>query len=198
MTCSRRLRRTWGPSTRGPRASAKPASLRMTGVVVIRRIIFSVLRCHFSKCRQPWLYASALRRRVTPLTPVILSGVTASRSEAVTESKDPVPACSGTGTARHSHHACTKHGEDALTCPRRLRRTWGPSTRGPRASAKLTSLRMTDVGAFSALRAMFLLHHFPKYVSGQGAEFSSRLLKLALRNPFRNPQRTPVSTAPTG
>jgi hypothetical protein len=81
-----------------------------------------------------------------PHNSVILSGVTAERSEAVTESKDPVPVCSCTGTARHSHHACTKHGEDALTCSRRLRRTWGPSTRGPRASAKPASLRMTDVG----------------------------------------------------
>src|SRR5580704_11445478 len=39
---------------------------------------------------------------------VILSGVTAERSEAVTQSKEPMPACGSTGTARHCHDASVR------------------------------------------------------------------------------------------
>jgi hypothetical protein len=39
------------------------------------------------------------------ITPVILSGVSASRSEALTESKDPMPSESSTSAARYSHPA---------------------------------------------------------------------------------------------
>jgi hypothetical protein len=40
-----------------------------------------------------------------PTKTVILSGVNAPRSEAFTQSKEPMPACSSTGTARRSNHA---------------------------------------------------------------------------------------------
>jgi hypothetical protein len=57
--------------------------------------IWCFLSRHFPKC--------AFRPGDRPTKPVILSGVTASRSEAVTKSKDPMPACGSTGTARHSN-----------------------------------------------------------------------------------------------
>jgi hypothetical protein len=40
-------------------------------------------------------------------TPVILSGTTASQSEAVVESKDPLPASSATSSARSFNYAVT-------------------------------------------------------------------------------------------
>ena len=47
----------------------------------------------------------SLERRVAALETglVILSGASASRSEALAESKDPIPACTRMNVSRHSH-----------------------------------------------------------------------------------------------
>jgi hypothetical protein len=59
-----------------------------------------------------WQSVAAHQRRISSsgrfTKPVILSGVTAERSEAVTESKEPMPACGSTSTARHSHDASVR------------------------------------------------------------------------------------------
>jgi hypothetical protein len=48
------------------------------------------------------------------VTSVILSGVSASRSEALAESKDPAFACGGADSARRSHRALYKAKRESL------------------------------------------------------------------------------------
>src|SRR6266404_2925047 len=57
------------------------------------------------RCRRNTCVRSSHRQ---PHKLVILSAVNASRSEAFTESKDPMPAYSGNGDARHSHHSSVR------------------------------------------------------------------------------------------
>src|SRR5258706_3910520 len=61
-------------------------------------------RCRRNTCVRS--SSSTLLHR--PPHSVILSAVNASRREAFTESKDPMPAYSGNGNARHSHHSSVR------------------------------------------------------------------------------------------
>jgi hypothetical protein len=76
---------------------------------------------------------------------VILSGVGGSRSEAPTESKDPLPVCGEVGSKRSSHDT-RQRGEDSLIGLCWDLQVWGPSTEFPFASRTETPLRMTDLG----------------------------------------------------
>jgi hypothetical protein len=66
-----------------------------------------------------------------------------SRSEAPTESKDPLPACGEVGSKRSSHDT-RQRGEDSLIGLCWDLQVWGPSTAFPFASRTETPLRMTD------------------------------------------------------
>ena len=62
---------------------------------------YKASRTGCKRCRRK--YSWSFTALLIPNQTVILSGVNASRSEAFTESKDPMPAYTGNGDARHSH-----------------------------------------------------------------------------------------------